>query len=145
MFWSGNMRTQAYTEAAAIEASRRTLLAPGWIDGAMIREAVERPSARGNDMIGLVIAVPDGRGGERLFKDYLTSTPLGALRLRHASEAVGALDRYNAGEISASDFPGHTVRVKIGVEKRRGYAPRNIIEDYAAAEARVVSLREVAS
>ena len=74
--------------------------------------------------------MPDGRGGERLFKDYLTNTPLGALRLRHACEAVGALDRYNAGEISASDFLGHTVRVKIGVEKKRGYAPRNIIEDY---------------
>ena len=139
------MKTPAYTEAAATEASRRTLLAPGWIDGAMIREAVERPSARGNDMIELVIAVPDGRGGERLFRDYLTNSPLGALRLRHASEAVGALDRYNAGEISASDFPGHAVRVKIGIEKKRGYAPRNVIEDYGVAEARVVNLREVAS
>ena len=137
------MKTPAYTEAAAAEASRRTLLAPGWID-AVIREAMERPSARGNDMIELVVAVPDGRGGERLFKDYLTSTPLGALRQRHASEAVGTLDRYNSGEISASDFPG-PVRVKIGVEKKRGYAPRNIIEDYAVSEARVVSLREVAS
>jgi hypothetical protein len=107
---------------------------------------VERPSARGNEMIELDIAVPDGRGGERLFKDYLTGTPLGALRLRHACEAVSALDRYTSeGEVYASDFPGHTVRVKIGIEKKRGYAPRNIIEDYAAAEARVVSLREVAS
>jgi hypothetical protein len=139
------MKTPAYSEADAIEASSRTLLAPGWID-AVIREAVERPSARGNDMIELTVAVPDGRGGERLFKDYLTSTPLGALRQRHACEAVGALDRYTSGEISASDFPGHTVRVKIGIEKKRGYyAPRNIIEDYAVSEARVVSLRGVAS
>ena len=35
--------------------------------------------------------------------------------------------------------------MKIGIEKKRGYAPRNIIEDYAATEARVVNLREVAS
>jgi hypothetical protein len=140
------MKTPAYTETAAIEASRRTLLPPGWLDGAMIREAVERPSARGNDMIEVVIAVPDGRGGERLFKDYLTGAPLGALRLRHACEAVGALDRYTAeGEISASDFVGHTVRVKIDIEKKRGYAPRNVISDYAASDARVLSLREVAS
>ena len=139
------MKTTAYTEAAAIEASRRTLLKPGWIDGAVIREAVEDPPRAATTMIELGIAVPDGRGGERLFKDYLTNTPLGALRLRHACEAVGALDRYNAGEISASDFVGHTVRVKIGIEKKRGYAPRNIIEDYAVAEASVVSLREVAS
>jgi hypothetical protein len=133
------MKTPAYTEDAAVEVARRTLLAPGRID-AVIREAVERPSARGNDMIELTVAVPDGRGGERLLKDYLTNTSLGALRLRHACEAVGALDRYDAGAISASDFPGHTVRVKIGVEKRRGYAPRNIIEDYAASDARVVNL-----
>lgn len=140
------MKTPAYTEAAAVEAARRTLLAPGWIDGAVIREAVEGSSARGNEMIELDIAVPDGRGGERLFKDYLTGTPLGALRLRHACEAVGALDRYtSAGEVGASDFVGHTVRVKIDVEKKRLFAPRNIISDYAKSEARVVSLREVAS
>ena len=139
------MKTPAHSEAAAVEASRRTLLPLGWIDDAMIPAALERPSARGNDTIELDIAVPDGRGGNRPFKDWLTNTPLGALRLRHACDAVGALDRYNAGEISASDFVGHTVRVKIGIEKKRGYAPRNIIEDYAASEARVVSLREVAS
>lgn len=141
------MKTPAYTEAAAVEAARRTLLAPGWIDGAMIREAVERPSARGNEMIELTIAVPDGRGGERLFKDWLTNTPISALRLRHACDSIAKLDRYNSGEeIPASDFVGHTVRVKIGVEpKRRGYAPRNIIEDYAVSDARVVSLRGVAS
>jgi hypothetical protein len=40
-----------------------------------------------------------------------------------------------AGEISAADFPGHAVRVKLGVEKRRGYPDRNVIEDYAAAPA----------
>jgi hypothetical protein len=136
------MKTPAYTEAAAIEASRRTLLAPGWIDGAMIREAVERPSARGNEMIELDVAVPDGRGGERLFKDYLTSTPLGALRQRRACEAVGALDRYDAGAISAADFPGHHVRVKIETEKRRGWPERSVIVDYAAASAAsVVTLR----
>jgi len=140
------MKTRAYTETEAVEASRRTLLAPGWTDGAVIREAEERTSARsGNEMIELAVAVPDGRGGERVLKDYLTSTSLGERRLRRASEAVLALDRYSAGEISASDFPGHTVRVKIGVEKKRGYAPRNIIEDYAVSEASVVSLRGMAS
>jgi hypothetical protein len=106
---------------------------------------VERPSARGNNMLDLTIAVPDGKGSERLFKDYLTNAPFGALRLRHACEAVGALDRYQSGEISASDFPGHNVRIKIGIERKRGYAPRNVIEDYAASEARVVNLRGVAS
>jgi hypothetical protein len=141
------MDTTPYSPAqlAALNASLGKLLEPGWKDDATIREAVESTSARGNDMIELGIAVPDGRGGERFYKDYLTNTPRGAQRLHNACEAVGALDRYNARSISASDFVGHTVRVKIGVEKKRGYAPRNIIEDYAASDARVVGLREVAS
>jgi hypothetical protein len=131
---SGNMNMEIinpHSESAALEASRRTLLPTGWIDGATIRDAVERPSARGNEMTELTIAVPDGRGGERLFKDYLTNAPLAALRVRHISEAVGALEHYNSGEIEPQYFVGHTVRVKVGVEKRRGYPPRNIIVDYA--------------
>ena len=140
------METTPYSKAqlAALNASLGELVKPGWVDGAVIREAVEDSSARGNTMIVLGLVLPM-HGGERIYKDHLTNTPRGALRLRSACEAVGALDRYNAGEISASDFVGHTVRIKIGVEKKRGYAPRNIIEDYAASEARVVSLREVAS
>ena len=68
---------------------------------------------------------------------------MGALKLRHAAEAVGALAKYEAGEIGAADFPGHDVQVKLTVQKRRGYPDANAVEDYAPAEAgRVVNLRE---
>jgi hypothetical protein len=128
------MRVTGRSEAEAVKASRRTLLRSGMYD-AQFREAVEKESKRGNDMIVVGVVVYDGEGGEREFRDYLTNTSLGAAKLRHACEAVGALANYEAGEISAADFTGHAVRVKIGVEKKRGFLDRNCIEDYAPASA----------
>src|ERR1700730_14683802 len=93
-------------------------------------------------MIELTVVVPDAAGNERTLRDWLTDTTLGAAKLRHACEAVGALARYEAGEIGQADFPGHDVRVKISVEKRRGFPDQNRIDDYAAAsDSRVVNLR----
>jgi len=129
------------TEGDAHKAARRTLLKPGLYD-ARIREAGGRPSKAGNDMVELVIEVPDADGNAREFRDYLTNSDFCAVRLRHACEAVGALARYDAGEIAAADFPGQAVRVRIGVEKRRGWPDRNVIEDYASADRSVVRLRE---
>ncbi len=128
------MRTTPRSEAEATKASRRTLLKPGEYDG-RFREAVERKSKRDKDMIEAVVVVFDGDGGEREFRDYLTDTTLGAAKLRHACEAVGALHKYEAGEIGQDDFPGHAVRVRIGIEKKRGWPDRNQIEDYAPASA----------
>lgn len=133
------MRTTFRTEAEAHSVSRRELLS-GWQDARII-EAVEKPSKRGNDMIVITVIIRDADGNERTFLDWLTDTPLGAVKLRHACEAVGALARYESGEIVQADFPGHDVRVKIGIEKKRGYPDRNLIADYAASASPVVALR----
>lgn len=94
-------------------------------------------------MIELTIIVPDAQGNERTLHDWLTNSSLGALRLRHAAAACGALPKYEAGEIDQGDFPGHDVRVKVSIAKQRGYPDKNKIEDYAVAVAagRVVNLR----
>lgn len=136
------MRLTPRSEADAQKASRRALLKAGMHDARII-EATEKPSKAGNDMIELVVVVPDGDGSQRTLRDWLTDSPLGALKLRHAADAVGALARYETGDMSAFDFPGHAVRVKIGIDKRRGYPDANRIDDYAAAApAGVVPLRE---
>jgi hypothetical protein len=136
------MKTTPRTEADAQKASRRALLKAGWHDDARITEAVEKPSKAGNDMIELIVVVPDADGNERTLRDWLTDSALGALKLRHAAEAIDALSKYEAGEIGQADFPGHEVRVKISIEKRRGYPDTHKIDDYAAAVAgRVVNLR----
>ena len=68
------MRTTPRSEAEAAKASRRTLLKPGEYDG-RFREAVERQSKRGNDMIEVVVVVSAGDGTEREFRDFLTIRP----------------------------------------------------------------------
>ena len=119
-----------HSESEARKVSTRTLLAAGKYPARII-EAVEKTSKAGNDMIELRVGVIDRNGNVREFRDWLVATDRGALKLRHAAEAVGALAQYEAGEISAEDFPGHDVRVQIGVEKKRGYPDQNRIEDYS--------------
>jgi len=130
------MKTTFRSESDAIRVSRRGLLSVGWHDAPII-EAIEKASKRGTDMIELTITIADAEGNQRTLRDWLTDTALGAAKLRHACEAVGALTRYESGAIGQADFPGHDVRVKIGIEKKRGYPDRNVIEDYAAASAAV--------
>jgi hypothetical protein len=62
------------------------------------------------------------------------------LKLRHCCAARGAevLAKFEAGLIEASDLPG-PVRVKIGIEKRRGFRDRNVILDYEAVGSAVVA------
>jgi hypothetical protein len=135
------MQTTPKTEAEARSASRRVMLS-GWHDARIVL-AHEARSKRGNDMIEISVTVTDAEGHDRTFRDWLTNRALGGLKLRHACEAVGALARYDSGEIEAADFPeGHTLRVKIGIEKKRGFPDRQVIEDYAASSAAsVVTLR----
>jgi hypothetical protein len=135
------MKLTPRTEIEAQKVSHRALLHAGWHDG-RITVAVEKLSKRNTPMIELEIIVLDADGNERTLRDWLTDAGLGALKLRHAAEAVGAMPQYQAGELSQAEFPGHDVRVKISVEKRRGYPDANRIDDYAAATAGdVVNLR----
>ncbi|MGH7065755.1 MAG: hypothetical protein ACREET_16905 [Stellaceae bacterium] len=129
------------SETAAKQASSRKLLSAG-LHPARISEAVEKPSKAGNDMIELTVLVPDAEGNERTLRDWLTDSPLAALKVRHAAEAVGALSKYEAGNIGQEDFAGLDVVVKIGIRKRRGFPDANEILDYSApGSAGVVTLR----
>ena len=134
------MRIRSLTEAEAREASRHVLLRAGWYD-ARIADAAEKQSKAGNDVIELGAVVTAHDGSERTFRDWLTTSDRGAHKARNCCLAVGALHAYEAGEISAELFPGHEVRVKIGVRKQRGWPDQNVIEDYAAADASIVRLR----
>ena len=137
------MKLTPRSDDDAKRLAKRELLAPGW-HKARITEAVEKRSKRGNPMIETTNLIPADDGSERTVRDWFTDSPLAALKLRRAAEAVGALAKYEMGEISAADFPGHDVQVKLTVQKRRGYPDANAVEDYAPAEeaGRLVNLRD---
>jgi hypothetical protein len=132
----GMRPTKIYrSDDEAKRASSPGVLKPGWYPFRII-EAVERPDKNGRDMIELTGVVRTAHDAERQMRDWLIDHDKGALKLRHCCEAVGALDKYNAGEeISQDDFPGHDVQVKIVVEKRRGFPDQNRIQDYRPASA----------
>jgi hypothetical protein len=104
------MKVAVHSETEARKVSQRRLLQAGHYPARII-EAVEKESKAGNDMIELLVAVRAADGSEREFRDWLVGTDRGALKLRHAAEAVGALAKYEAGEIGQDDFPGHNVRI----------------------------------
>jgi hypothetical protein len=113
----------------------------GWFRAEFL-EAVEKDSRRGNPMIEVLLAVYDGEGATREYRDWLTTSERGAEKLRHACEAVAALAKYDAGEISQDDFPGHACQVRLDIEKKRGFPDRSVIIDYKPASASgVVNLR----
>src|ERR1700722_8526833 len=106
------MKVTPRTEDQAQKISKRKLLKPGMYE-AKITEAVEKPSSKGNEMIEITVLVSDPDGGDRTFHDYLNNSPLGAAKLRHACTACGVIQKYEAGEVGASDFPGKFVSVRL--------------------------------
>jgi hypothetical protein len=66
------MRTPGFSEAEAKKASGRQLFKEGWHLG-RFREAAERVSRSGTEMIEVLVAVTGAGGkGEREFRNHLT-------------------------------------------------------------------------
>lgn len=126
------------TDEEAERDKRRKKLLRGWRDG-FINDAFEgQGQSSGNDYICCNIVFSDG-DIDRETKVYLTDTTRGRDLLRKACQAVNALAKFEAGEISATDFIGHHIRAKLDIEKRRGYPDRNVIVDMAARASNVVT------
>jgi hypothetical protein len=96
-----------------------------------ILDAWEKTSNAGNPMIELRVLVSNGNGTSRTLADYLL--PKRAEKLLHCCVACGLRDRYDSGSLTESDFRGKHGRLRIGIEKKKGFAERNVIEDYLAS------------
>lgn len=129
------MKTSGRSEAEAAKDANRALLKLGKYD-ATITEVSEYISPRGNETFKCIVVV-----GDRTFTDYLTDTDFGGLKLRHCCASRGVLAKFESGSIEAADLPG-PVRVKIGIEKRRGFRDRNVILDYEAVDSSVVAFQK---
>ena len=107
----------------------RGLLRKGEYDYEIL-DARERKSARDNDMFEITVRVSNGNGSTHELRDYLLPT---RPELLNFCASCGLLDKYNGGVLSADDFPGKRGRLRLGLEKKKGFPERNVIEDYLAA------------
>lgn len=123
------------TEAEAAKLAEKPKLMPDGVVPARISRAREDQAKKsGRDVIVATFVVRDADGNEREIPVYLNTSNAGLLLLRHTCIAVGAEAKFNAGSISAEDFPGHDVRVVIGTERKRPWPARNVILDVMPAE-----------
>ena len=123
---------------------KRKLPKAGWYNGD-IEDALETTSQNNNEMFECTVSFTDASAEKWTLRTYLLDHPKNpqtGLVLRHACAARGVLAKFESGSVDQSALPG-PVRVKIGVEKRRGFRDRNVILDYEAAASEVVNLRSV--
>lgn len=92
----------------------------------------EKKSSKGDDMIVLAMLVYNEEGEARPFLDYLVNIESVEFKIRHAAEACGILDKYNAGELTADDFIGKTgeLKLRVGKATEKYPTPRNEVGDY---------------
>lgn len=99
-----------------------------------ISAAEETTSAKGNEMIKLLVRVFKPDGQFILVNDYLLE--IMQFKLLHCSEACGLADKYDTGELAAEDFIGKTGKLKLGQDPAKGDFPaKNSIKDYIADSA----------
>ena len=101
-------------------------------------ESQDRLSKSGNEMIELKLKIWDSLGRERQCFDYLLEAM--AFKLRHFCEAVGLLDKYEAGNLQAGDCIGRSgtleLTIQAGKQKPEGgyYPDKNSVKDYIKKE-----------
>jgi len=95
-----------------------------------ISSGADKISKAGNEMIELWVRVYKPDGSFNQVADYLMESM--AYKLRHAAEACGLLDKYEAGSIVGTDFVGKTGMLKLNITKDKAgqYPDKNGIKDY---------------
>lgn len=90
----------------------------------------------GNEMIELKLKVFNNEGGYKILSDYLLDIDSMAFKIRHACDACGLIDRYEAGQITANDFIGKTGYLKLRVQKDKAekYPDKNTVQDYIVSD-----------
>lgn len=101
----------------------------------LVKEAEDRHSKTGNEMIKLTLAIWDANGNERIVFDYLLDKLM--YKVKHFADAVGLEEKYLAGGYSAQDCLNLSGRCKVIVdepEENSPYPPKNSIKDYCKAD-----------
>lgn len=123
-------KSEQQLEAERLEAEKNRLMPYGTVCDFETVEASNERSGKGSDMIKLIVKVFAPNGEERMFNDYLVATF--EHKLRHAASACGVLDKYENGELDATDFLYKSGKCIMGIERDKtgNYPPKNKIADY---------------
>lgn len=107
------------------------LLFPGEYDAEVIK-AEEKISAKGNDMIAIVLRVFHDGSVPVLVNDYLLDSVPD--KLKRFCESAGLINEYEAGELDADGCKGASVRVKLKIDKDKtgDFPDKNAVAGYVA-------------
>lgn len=92
-----------------------------------ILKAEDKLSKKGNEMIHVKLKVFSG-DGYQLVDDYLMEAM--SYKLRHFCEEAKLLDKYESGELVASDCVGRCGKVKLDIEPGGDFPAKNVVKDY---------------
>jgi hypothetical protein len=135
------MKTSGRSDAELVKAARhKNLPRPAWVDGE-IEEVIEDISQKEKEMFKCRCSFLDAEGEKWTIRVNLVDEGKGALLLRRLCTARGVAEKYDAGSVDSNDLLG-PCRMKIGIQKRRGWPDRLIAEDFAPpASSPVVNIR----
>lgn len=136
-----------FTPKTEQELQAMALVEPGEYSFQVI-EALDQTAKSGNEMIKLKLKIWDNMGRERLIFDYVLEAM--AFKLRHFCDATGLTEKYEAGELRASDCPGRAGKLDLSLETGKqkpegGYYPdKNSVKDYIKSDGVVAKPVEAA-
>lgn len=119
-----------------VDGGKFTNLEPGEYPF-VVKDAEEKQSKKGNEMIALTLNVIDiNTGRERLVWDWLVGTENCEWKTRHFCKAVGLDVVYESGNLSSLDCLHCKGRVQIKLEKDAMNADqmRNVVGDYVVVD-----------
>ena len=119
-----------FTPKTEKQINEDSLLPDGIYDFEVTFAADDVSKASQNEMIHLKLNVFDEDGKSRLIHDYIVASM--EMKLRRAAYACGLGEKYEDGELHASDFEDCTgqVKVKKQADKTGQYPDKNVIADY---------------
>jgi hypothetical protein len=115
-------------EQSATKPAPSNVLTPG-IYPFKVLQAADETSRAGNDMIHLKLGVERHNGTDQWVHDYIVATQ--PHKLKALCRAVGMLDLFDTGEITAAQLVGASGKVKVKIEPPKGSWPeKNTVDEY---------------
>jgi len=110
----------------------RNLMDPGIYNFVVVHAEEKRSKTSGDEMIEVVLKVNDINGREHKVFDYLMDKEPMDYKIRHIYQCADLLNKYESGEISASDLVNVVGKVKIQIRKDKTgqYGDKNVVQDY---------------